>query len=137
MGLVIKFGNVTSESLGLVCTNYNIEPAKLKTHKIAIPFRDGELDLTDTLGRKYENRKISIEFYFHGAPAVAMETLRSVLESLFDSLGITTIKFSDDTYNWKGRVALDSVEPKGINYLKVNVSCDVEPYKYNGSARSL
>lgn len=121
----------SAEDWNLVLNGFTISDAEARKFAVSVPGRDGALDLSDALGGVYyENRKIEVRFTCVNYVAERFHLLASVVRNALDGK-VARVIFSDDlAFFWRGRPQV-SAEWGGMNYSKLTVSLDAEPYKLN------
>lgn len=121
----------SAEDWDLVLRSFEIEDANARRFAVAIPGRDGVLDLSDALGGVYyENRKIVMNFVCVNFVSERFHLLASTMRNALDGK-VMRLTFSGDlAYFYRGRVQVDA-EWGGLNYSVITVTMDAEPHKYN------
>lgn len=123
----ILFGSKsTKNDYGFMVAPYAIPMPAVQTNYVAIPGRDGSLDLTEGFGRiRYSDRVISLTLYALAPHDTAVsEFVNDVhgkrMQLVFDK---------DADFYYIGRVSVDGLL-KQDGYCVVTVTVFAEPYKY-------
>lgn len=128
-----RFNNVTlgdyyMQDLGLMLESKSIGLPSVQTKSVAIPLRDGDLDLTNVLSNRvhYGNRKIKMEM--NCVTDYPGEKMSDVANKLHGQK--VHIIFDDDTYYfYTGRLDMSSFKEnrKGGEYT---IEANCEPFKH-------
>ena len=128
-----RFNNVTlgdfyMQDFGLMLESKSIGLPSVQTKSVAIPLRDGDLDLTNVLSNRvhYGNRKIAMDF--NCVTDYPGEKMSDVANKLHGQK--VHIIFDDDlNYFYNGRLDMSSFKEnrKGGEYV-IDANC--EPFKY-------
>lgn len=112
-----------------------VQPPTVKTNTIAIPGRDGDLDLTEYFGRIFYEKRPTTMIFGCGKDAARWPQIYSdILNKIHGKIG--KIIFDDDPgYYWIGRISIDNYE-RMQKLGKLTISASVEPYKYEVSDSS-
>jgi hypothetical protein len=129
-GVLIN-GKHSYRDWGLMLVNTSIEAPKPKTKSISIPFRNGDIDLTEVNDTqiKYDNRTIKIKFRKIGD----FDANKVLVDELINDIhGISThLIFDDDfAYFYSGRIT-DIDYSRDMDKLNITITADCDPYKYN------
>ena len=102
---------------------------KVQTYKISVPFRNGEIDLTNHLGEPtFSNGEISIRFFFEDR-----ERLRRFAAEIHGRPCTVSIF---PPYYHKGTAMLKDYTPhESDRYTQGTLVIDCEPFSYNGRTR--
>lgn len=121
---------------GMYVSDYSISPPVVKKYLVDIPFRDGSLDLTNTIGLHYEDRTIEIVFYKYLNHS-QLPSYRQQMNALFNG-GKKNITFSDDSgYHYVGRPEVVDIKMVGQSLVSVKVKATVEPFKYDSNGNGV
>lgn len=130
-GTATKYHSYDDWGLYVTNTNYIKEP-KQNTNYVAIPGRDGLLDLSDVVtGRPtYSGREIKILLAGHRNKV----NWDSVLSTFRNNINgkICRLTFDNDkSYYWRGRIVIKDFESAlNLGTFEVNIP-DADPYKYD------
>lgn len=124
----ITFGNVSSDSLGLILASKTIGVPELQKKTITIPGRDGVIDLSESLmGRPvYSNRQIKLKFLYLGTEESWPQEM-SLVASAIHGRRMSVICSKDPDYVYKGRCEVDF-----SNFNRsatINITVDADPFK--------
>lgn len=119
------------KDFGLIMTNKVISGPTPKTKKVAVPARNGSVDMTEVLTNdvRYNDRTINISF-FAGDKLDALPDIISQIQIAWAGEK-TKIAFDDDmAFYWLGRI--ESIEPvTNGRIITINITATVDPYKYS------
>lgn len=133
-GVKITYGNEsihTGNDLGLVQEIKKIGKPEIQTDTVAVPGRNGLLNLTKSLTGKvcYYNRSIELQYFGNGSRAKLLE-----LDSRFSKYHGQTIRIIDDDYPdfyFEGEVVVSTeIYP---NYILISLIIDAQPYRLKNS----
>lgn len=95
------------------------------------PGGNGNIDLTDSLTGVplYENRQI-VEKYIMVGNKQSWDSRLSALYKLLDGQQGNILLDSDPGYFWHGRTLITAVDKSAETHMKITVTSDVEPFKY-------
>ena len=133
----IKFIDVNSNiekhsyrDFGLILENQDIKTPEPYTYTVDIPFKNGSLDLTETLGEvTYKDR--SIKFVFNCIEGLqAWETRKTQIANFIHGAKMKIITWSDPNYYYIGRCNVDDYNSSKTK-CTVSISCNCEPFKYH------
>lgn len=126
----VFFDEQASEELGLLFISATIDTPAAKINKIAVPYSDGYLDLTDYYGTtKYDNRTITINFMVENYKN-RIETVNNVINELHGKTKQIKLP-SDPEWYYIGRCSVSATEVSNTKKCAVVISADCEPYKKN------
>lgn len=121
----IMFGRLRTSDFGLIVAPYEIPLPEVQTNYVAVPGRDGSLDLTEAFGSvRYGDRVITLTMYAVG----------NYRPRLFEFVNLVhgrrmRVEFDKDPdYFYTGRVTVDAIE-KRDGYCAMSVTVTAEPYK--------
>jgi hypothetical protein len=123
--------NAKFETLGngLILVNEDIGNPDTRTHGVAVPGKDGKLDLTEALGGfVFENRTISLEFRVIEHTTTRFHATASKLRNAINGRKMKIILGDDPGYYWIGRCSVDASHI-GRSVSTVEVKMDAEPFK--------
>ena len=128
----IQFGNFhTAEDWDLILHSKTLTPPKPKTHYVAIPGRDGDLDLSEALSGDihYENRIATFNFILtEGTYSDREDSLTEIVTQLHGKR-LQIIDPDYPGYYLSGRCTV--TERTNINaYGTITVEANCDPYKY-------
>ena len=119
----------TGNDYDLVMNSLEIEEPEYKSEKINVPGGNGELDMTEWLGRVcYENRELNAEF--EGSRTRAQwEDFANELRNTWHGRRVKIITDDDPGYYLSGRLSVKTawIPNRGGGVLKLTADCD--PYK--------
>lgn len=129
-GVKITYGNEsihTGNDLGLVQEIKKIGKPEIQTDTVAVPGRNGLLNLTKSLTGKvcYYNRQIELQYFGNGSRANLLE-----LDSRFSKYHGQTIRIIDDDYPdfyFEGEVVVNTIIYP--NYITIILVIDAQPYR--------
>lgn len=126
--LNVTLGDYYMQDLGLMLESKSIGLPSVQTKSVAIPLRDGDLDLTNVLSNRvhYGNRKIKMNL--NCVTNYPGEKMSDVANNLHGQK--VHIIFDDDLYYfYNGRLDMSSFQEnrKGGEYV-IDANCD--PFKY-------
>lgn len=115
---------------GLLIETVHIAPPNPRRHKITIPGRDGDLDLSGITGDiTYDNRLIEI-----GLNGKKQESewvpFMSGFMNLYHGKTVKIIFDRDPSYYYTGSAVVAADFEKGIEVARFTLSVDADPYKY-------
>lgn len=117
----------TAISFGLILSSWDIQYPKAKEIYVDIPMGDGDIDLTNHGGIKYDMRKATFNFILvtpYSDREVALEKFSRSVHGLFH-----TVTIPDDLgYEYWGRLSIDSVK-RGAMVTEIKMSALFRPYK--------
>ena len=110
---------------GLIVAPYAIPMPEPQTNFVAIPGRDGALDLSEAFGTvRYADRIIPLTLYAR-AP---FDTLISAFAADVHGRRMNVIFDRDPTYYYDARILVDDVE-RHTGYCELSLECRAKPYK--------
>lgn len=128
----VKFDDFHSYvDFGLILNSVSISPPEPKTHYVNVAGMDGSIDLTDALTGdvKYKNRTLSFRFAYKGNHYEQISEYTKIGKHIHGR-NMKIIIDSDENYYYQGRVKISKCEHQpGICLF--DITCDVEPYKYD------
>ena len=125
----IRFGDYHSyDDFGLIIVSKTIGTPKPKTYTFDISGVDGELDVTEYLGKvKYGNRPLSFEFEIIKKQKDYV-TLFSEIQNAIHGKRLKIILDIDEDYYYLGRVTVNEWK-SDVAIGKVVIDVDADPYK--------
>ena len=121
----------TLDDWDMVLMSATVGDPTLRKHEVAIPGRDGALDLSESLGGAYyENRRIEMRFACVNRTLERFHLLASTIRNAIDGRTCRITFSSDLGYFWRGRPQVE-VEWVGVEHSVVTIRIDAEPFKYN------
>lgn len=129
-GVKITYGNEsihTGNDLGLVQEIKKIGKPEIQTDTVAVPGRNGLLNLTKSLTGKvcYYNRSIELQYFGNGSRADLLK-----LDSRFSKYHGQTVRIIDDDYPdyyYEGEVVVNTeIYP---NYILIGLTIDAQPFR--------
>lgn len=128
----VKFDDFHSYAdFGLILNYVSISPPEPKTHYAEIAGADGSIDLTEALTGdvKYKNRTLEFSFTYKGNHSNQLSEYTKIGKYIHGR-NMKIIIDSDSNYYYQGRVEISKCEHQpGICIF--DISCNVEPYKYD------
>ena len=128
----VTFNDMHSlNDLGMIMKKKVVHAPEVQTNYVAVPQRDGKIDLSESLtGQvKYYNRNIDFEFTLVDEYA-NYQTRFSEIENLLHGRKMKII-FDDDIDNFfLGRLSVTASETQKTLGI-INISAECEPYKYD------
>lgn len=127
----VKINNVHSDTLGLILTDFTIEPPKPNVVKISVPGREGDLDITEELYGKTPLSNRNITLNFKTTEKYSDKSWPELQSNLLSYNGTNVrVVFDDDyDYYYKGRCSVDSYKVNG-KIVSATMKIDADPYKY-------
>lgn len=121
----------TYTDFGLIYATKTISPPNPQIKRIAVPLRNGAIDITESLTDevKYDDRDIKIEFYITD-PISKWSSKVSEIENYLHGKKMKIIFDDDAAFYYIGRVYVESFSVDG-NLGKLIMKCTTEPYKYD------
>ena len=116
---------------GMILTNQVISPPVPQTNMVAVPMRDGSIDLTEALAEdiKYNDRTITLTFSVIDARNTWSAKV-SEIQNYIHGKRLQIILDDDSSFYYNGRVAVNEWNSqKSVG--KLVVECIVEPFKYD------
>lgn len=129
--LGVSFDKIhTYRDLGFVLSKSQTPPPRPKLVTVSVPGRDGELDLTESLGEiKFEPRELQFSFTAPPDPRTPPRLLLTAATAALAGRRFRVAPDFDEEYYYLGRVtAVDSQVDGSLARLSVTVTA--EPYKY-------
>lgn len=128
----VTFGDKHSfDDFGIYLTSKTINPPEPQTNTISVPFRDGSIDLTESLTNdvKYNDRKIDMTFsVVH--PMEQWSDKVSEIENYLHGKRMKVVFDDDANYYYIGRLKVNEwSSQKSIG--KLVIECVADPYKYD------
>lgn len=126
----VKFGEYhTAADWGMLLTNKDIEPPKAKTKTISIEGRDGDIDLTETLGAvRYDSRKLSFKFLLiDGTYQERLDTIANVLQYVHGKR-MTVLLDDDKDFYFVGRCRVTTAQ-SNASIGEVAIEVEADPYR--------
>lgn len=120
----------TNKTYGMWLASKSIESPEPYTTSVAIPYRDGSIDVTDKLSDeiKYKNRKITIKLLCNRAKADWPNLYTNIANDLHGKKKY--IVFDDDmNFYYYGRITVSDSSVDGLKAW-VTLEIDAEPYKW-------
>lgn len=116
---------------GLYVKEYHIEPPEVNVQSVAIPGRNGSLDLTDVLTGEptYRNREIRIALNGKKKEGEWTGFMSNFMNS-YHGRKVEVVFDNDPGYFYRGRATIEADFLKGIEVASFTVRVDVEPFKY-------
>lgn len=128
----VQFGDFHSHAdFGLILNSVSISPPEPKTHYADIAGADGSIDLTEALTGdvRYKNRTLDFSFTYEGDHSKQLSEYTKIGKYIHGR-NMRIIIDSDSNYYYQGRVRISKCEHQpGI--CTFDITCDVEPYKYD------
>ena len=117
----------TGDDLDLVQEEKKIEKPDIQSHTVAVPGRNGLLNLTKGLTGKvvYSNRKLSFKYFGTGKRDRLLE-----LDALFSRYHGQTIQIVDDDYPdhfYEGEASVST--EIFSNYITISLTVDAQPFR--------
>jgi hypothetical protein len=113
---------------GFLVTDVSIGKVDVRTNKVQVPGRDGDLDLTEALGGvTYGNRDIVLALATAYDTTSAFLTAASSMRNKLDGRQVKVTLSSDAAYYWQGRASFEYEYGKGVSEATLTV--DAEPFK--------
>ena len=133
----VMFGEKHSyRDFGLILSSKTISPPEPQTKFVAVPLRNGSLDLTESLTGdvRYKDRYITMTFTV--IDPVNMWSARvSEVQNYLQGKRLRIIFDDDCAFYYVGRVAVNNWKSgKGVGTLVIEGTC--EPYKYDVQSTS-
>lgn len=127
----VKINNVHSDTLGLILTDFTIEPPKSKLVKITVPGREGDLDITEELYGKIPLSNRNITLNFKATEKYSEKSWPELQSNVLAYSGANVRVIFDDDYNfyYKGRCTVETYKING-KIISVTMKIDADPYKY-------
>lgn len=126
----VKFGEFhTAADWGMSLAEKSIEPPKPKTKTISIEGRDGDIDLSESLGvLRYDNRSLSFKFeLLDGTYQQRLDIMAAVLRHIHGKRLKVTLD-DDSDYYFIGRCTVKSYENnRAMGTIEIEV--DADPYR--------
>lgn len=132
--MIVTINNVNMHSLSLDYLGRTIATPSYKENKVSVPFRDGDIDLTEAISgiTRFENRQIELRFEIRTVRYEWMDTMMD-LYARFHGKRVE-LSFGDDAdFVWLGRCAVGTLEDHGYT-AGVTLTIDAEPFKRTKSA---
>jgi hypothetical protein len=120
-----------SRDLGLILTDVSISDPVARRFEVTVPGRDNTLDLTESLGGVYfDRRTVTLSFACVNWSTQRHWLLASHLRNLLDGRKMRVVLSDDLGYFWLGRCAVN-VERPGAEASLVTVTVDADAHKYS------
>ena len=124
----IIFGRLSTSDFGLIVAPYEIPMPPARTDFVAIPGRDGGLDMTEALGCvRYGDRVIDLTLYAVGDYRQHLFEFTNLYHG--QRFPVTFDKDPDYTYN--GRIDVNGIT-KHDGYCEISVTVTGDAYKLDG-----
>jgi hypothetical protein len=130
----VYFGEIHSyDNLHLILAPFTPTPATPQTNFLAIPGRDGHLDLTEaTGGVKYNSREFQFTFTVAPGDPLTFDRRASLVANALNGLRCKITLERDPDFYWVGRCVVDKyTQDKNIG--RIVVKATVDPYKLKKS----
>ncbi len=130
LGITID-GKHTATEWGLRLVSYDIPMPEAKASYIEVPFRDGVIDLTESLDGavRYKNRTLTFTFDLP-ADYPNWHKKYSQLAAAYHGKRCQIQLDTDREYLYEGRVSVQSVKENGV-FSAVTLTMYADPYKYD------
>lgn len=130
----VQFGNYhTADDWGLTMNEKTVSPPVPKTTYVAVPGRDGDLDLTTALSGivNYENRKATYTFILTEGSQLDREELIAEIIGVLNGQKLEIIDTDDyPDYYMIGRLTVTNT--MNINaYGMISIEANCEPWRYS------
>ena len=130
----VFFDNIHSyNDLHLILAPFTPTPATPKTNFLAVPGRDGHLDLTEANGEvKYNSREFLFTFTVAPGDAMTFDERASMVANALNGLRCKITLDRDPNFYWVGRCVVNKYT-QNKNIGRIVVKATVEPYKLRQS----
>ena len=131
----VYFGEVHSyHDLHLILMPFAPTPAKPKTSFLAVPGRDGTLDLAEANGAvKYNDRVFSFTFVVAPGDTMAFDDRATAVSNALNGVRCKITLDRDPAYYWVGRCEVSQLT-RSRSGAQIVVKATVQPYKFKQSA---
>ena len=130
----VYFGEIHSfRDLNLILAPFTPTPATPQTNFLAVPGRDGHLDLTEANGEvKYNSREFQFTFTVAPGDDLTFDERASMVANALNGLRCRITLDRDPDFYWVGRCVVDKYT-QNKNIGRIVVKATVEPYKLRQS----
>jgi len=121
----ILFGTINTQTYRLIVAPYEIPLPEAQTSYVAIPGRDGSLDLSEGFGTvRYNDRTIALKLYAVGEYGSRVSSFINAVHG--KRMEITFSK--DPDWKYTGRVSITGID-RMDGYCEISIEVNAEPYK--------
>lgn len=132
----IKINNTlhTGEDLGLVMIAKELPAPKVQTYNVAVPGRNGLLDLSEALTGEvaYDNRILKFTFLGDGSREYVLSLIDKFLTYHGQYITVTTDDYPEWYYTGRADVTYTD---KGF-YTEITITLDAQPFRYKLKPKS-